>query len=126
MATLLFPGRHIVNTRFQEEYLLAHLQRPVEGLALLTSAGGARPAGVLDQVVFAVTSANQCHSRYNPVPIEVRAVGVDRFARRLKDCLSVRYRIVPVPHFHPSPRFAEFVLKEIDEASEGRLELTPS
>ncbi len=75
---------------------------------------------------FAVTSANQSNSRYNPVPLEVRTIGVDRFARRLKESLGTRFRIVPVPHFGPTARFADFVLKELEEATEGDLKLTPA
>ena len=49
MPYLFVPGRHLVNTRFQEDYL-----RQV-----------AQPG---DHLVFAVTSCNQSRSRYNPVP----------------------------------------------------------
>jgi len=70
MTTLLFPGRHILHTRFQEQYLLDHVR--------------SAPTPV-DRVVFAITSANQSHSRYNPLPLHVRAVGVDRFARGFGD-----------------------------------------
>src|SRR3954469_21971514 len=122
MATLLFPGRHILNTRFQEQYLLSHLRLPVERLSLL---GGARPGGVIDRLVFAVTSANQSHSRYNPVPLEVRAVALDRFARRLNEGMPVAYRILPIPHFGPTDKFARHLLKEICEGTEDRVELTP-
>ncbi len=125
MSVVLLPGRHIVNTQYQEQYLFGILRREIAGLAIWDGAGGRRPAEPLDTLIFAITSANQCHSRYNPVPLEVRAIGVDRFARRLANALQVRYRIVPIPHFAPSPRFCEFVLKEICEATEGELMLTP-
>src|SRR5688572_29820384 len=108
MPTLLFPGRHILNTRFQEHYLLD----PVH-------------TGAVDRIVFAITSANQSHSRYNPVPLHVRAVGVDRFGRALKERIRVEYRIVPVPHYAPTERFAQFLLKEVREATDGEVALTP-
>jgi ubiquinone/menaquinone biosynthesis C-methylase UbiE len=76
-------------------------------------------------VIFAITSANQSHSRSNPIPVEVRAVGVDRFARVLREALSVRCRIIPIPHYGPTERFAEFLIKEVEEATEGELELRP-
>jgi hypothetical protein len=110
MMNLLFPGRHILHTRFQERYLIDHLRSA---------------ARRIDRVVFAITSANQSHSRYNPLPLHVRAVGVDRFARGLKDACGVECRIVPIPHFNPTERFAEFLLKEIREASEGELDPSP-
>lgn len=122
MAYLLFPGRHLVNTRFQEEYLFNWLREP---LASLPVVGRAPADGTLDELVFAVTSANQANSRYNPIPFHIRAVGVDRFARSLVDALGVRYRVVGVPHFPPSERFAGHVLKEIREQAEDELVLAP-
>src|SRR6478672_9833687 len=122
MTTLLLPGRHVVNTRFQEEELFRLMARPVGELPIL---GTAPASGPITRLVFAVTSSNQSNSRYNPVPLEVRTIGVDRFARRLKDALGVTYRIVPVPHFGLTDRFAKFLLKELEEATEGDLELTP-
>lgn len=108
MGYLLFPGRHLVNTVFQEGYLRQ----------VLRDRGGAMP---LDTVVFAVTSSNQQNSRYNPIEFHVRAIGVDRFAQRL----GVKYRIVGVPHFGPTPRFARHTLREIEEQTEGELSLRP-
>jgi hypothetical protein len=55
MAILLLPGRHLVNTRFQEIYPGEHLRVPVEGLPLLESKCC---RGAIDEVVFAITSAN--------------------------------------------------------------------
>ena len=122
MSTLLFPGRHIVNTSFQERYLLEHLGAAVADMPLV---GEGRPPGNVARVVFAITSANQSHSRYNPVPLHVRSVGVDRFARGLKERLGVEYRIVPVPHYNPTERFASFLLKELREVTDGEVELSP-
>jgi hypothetical protein len=122
MAILLMPGRHLVNTRFQESYLRDHLPVPVENLPVV---GAKTCRGMIDEVVFAITSANQAHSRYNPIPLEVRAIGVDRLARRLREAFGVRCRIVPVPHYGPTVHFAEFLVKEMAEATEGDLVVTP-
>lgn len=124
MTILLFPGRHLLNTSFQASYLRSVLQMPLSALDFLD---GSQPTAAepIDQIVFAVTSSNQQHSRYNPIPFHVRAIGVDRFARSLEQAFPFRYRIVGVPHFAPTPRFAEFILKEIAEQSEGELSLTP-
>lgn len=123
MAYLLFPGRHLVNTRFQESCLLEALMRPLDDLETL---GGPKPAEPLTELIMAVTSANQSHSRYNPIPFHVRAVGVDRFARRLKDALEIEYRIVGVPHFDRTERFCDHVLKAVREDTEDDLLLTPA
>ncbi len=124
MSSLLFPGRHLLNTAFQSQYLQRLLQIPLDQLPFFD---GFQPKSVepIDQIVFAITSCNQAHSRYNPIPFHVRAIGVDRFARSLEMTFDISYRIIGIPHYRPTPRFAEFVLKEIEEQTEGSLLLTP-
>ncbi len=125
MTYLLFPGRHLLNTSFQADYLRGVLQMPLDRLKFLPETK--QPAsGPLDQVVFAVTSSNQAHSRYNPIPFYVRAIGLDRFIRPFETTLAIHYRILGIPHYQPTPRFAEFTLKEIAEQTEGELALTPA
>jgi hypothetical protein len=124
MTILLFPGRHLLNTAFQEQYLRKVLCMPLDRLDFLD---GRQPdSGAIDQVIFAVTSSNQQHSRYNPIPFHVRAIGVDRFARPLAMTFAIRYRIIGIPHYPPTARFARYTLKEIQEQSEGNLILTPA
>lgn len=108
MSYLLFPGRHLIHTRFQEEYLFQHVRPPV------------------DHIVFAVTSCNQSHSRYNPVPFHIRAIAVDRFARGLAAVLGVRFSILGIPHHRPTARFAELVCKEVAEQTGGSIDMTPA
>ncbi len=108
MTYLLFPGRHLVNTRFQEAYLFQHVRPPVS------------------HIVVAITSCNQSHSRYNPIPFHIRAIAVDRFMRGLAAALGVRYSIIGIPHHRPTPRFAEIVIKEVAEQSGGAIDLAPS
>lgn len=124
MAYLLIPGRHLINTEFQDRYFPEILQKTVEALAL---DGTCRvPADQkIDEIVFAITSANQAYSRYNPVPFYARAIALDRFAQTLKAQFDVRYRLVQIPHMQPSPRFAETLLKEIQEGTYDHLKLTP-
>ncbi|MGB5048785.1 MAG: methyltransferase domain-containing protein, partial [Caldilineaceae bacterium] len=85
----------------------------------------APPPGPVTRIVYAITSANQAHSRYNPIPFHIRAIGADRFARALAERTGVGYRIFGIPHYPPTSHFAEIVLKEIVEQSEGELNLTP-
>ena len=123
MTYLLLPGRQIVNTRFQEEYLNRILGHD---LAALPEMLGRAPAGRATDVVFAVTSCNRSDSRYNPLPFEIRAILVYAFARRLKENFGVGFHILGIPHSPPSPLFAGRVLKELAEQTEGRLTLTPA
>ena len=120
---LLFPGRHLLNTQFQEQYLRSILRMPLQSLSYWNHPPASQEE--LTELIFAVTSANQEHSRYNPVPFSVRSVGVDRFAADLKYSLGIKYRILGIPHFPPNHQFAEMILKEIEEQTEGSLQLTP-
>ena len=79
MSYLLFPGRHFVNTRFQEDYLKRVLTESPNTLSGFITGRIEFPAPPTE-ILFAITSANQQHSRYNPIPLHVRTIGVDRFA----------------------------------------------
>lgn len=123
MTYLLLPGRQIVNTRYQDEYLERTLGRDLSGLPEML---GKAPAGKVTTLVFAVTSANRSDSRYNPLPFEIRSILVYEFARRLKADFGVSFHIVGVPHTPPSVDFPSRVLKEMAAQTEGRLTLTPA
>ncbi len=112
MTFLLLPGRQIVNTRYQEEYLNRILGRE---LAALPEMLGAAPVGKVTALVFAVTSCNRSNSRYNPLPFETRAILVYEFARRLKADFGVGFHILGIPHAPPTGSFGARVLKEVAE-----------
>ena len=124
MSTLLIPGRHLVNTRFQSEYLCTVLGKPPE-LIPGVKRGLHLPINPIARVVFAITSSNQDNSRYNPIPFHIRAIGVDRFARELQSSSSFSYRIVGIPHYGHTANFAAFTLKEIAGQSENAERLKP-
>ncbi len=124
MSTLLFPGRHLVNTRFQAEYMREVIGQRAEEIAGLVK-GRAVPGGPIDRVVFAITSSNQENSRYNPVPFHIRAIGVDRFAREVQAAAMFTYRIFGIPHYGHTDHFSAFTLKEIAGQSENEERLTP-
>ncbi len=123
MTYLLLPGRQIVNTRFQEEYLNRILGRD---LAALPEMLGDAPNGKVTDIVFAVTSCNRSNSRYNPLPFEIRAILVYEFVRRLQADFGIHFHILGIPHYPPTEKFAGLILKEIAEQTEGRLTLTPA
>jgi hypothetical protein len=123
MRYLLFPGRHLANTRSQEEDLLRVLRVPLARINIQNSTKD--HINGLDTIVFAITSANREDSRYNSVPFFIRAVGVDRFARGVASALGCSYRIFGVPHYPPTDRFARNLIREIDDQTEGALVLTP-
>jgi len=124
MSYLLFPGRHLVNTRFQEDYLKRLLStKPSELSGLIT--GRCQLTVPPTEIIFAVTSANQENSRFNPIPFHVRAIGVDRFARGLRQRVPFRFRVVGIPHYGHTQNFAEFTVKEIANQSEEAIKPTP-
>jgi hypothetical protein len=125
VAYLLFPGRHLLTTSFQEEYLKNILGLPVSKLELLGEYSGNKDHKI-EHIIFAVTSANQANSRYNPVPFHFRCLGLDRFAAGFRDSFNVACSILPIPHFNPNEHFAEIVFKEISEQAEGQYNLSPS
>ncbi len=123
MNYLLFPGRHLVNTMFQEKYLLSALRQDPSSMRGFRR--GTSAPSPLTEVIFAITSANQENSRYNPVPFHIRAIGVDRFARGLQAQAGFRYRVLGIPHYGHTRNFADFTLKEIQYQTEGAIQLTP-
>ncbi len=124
MSYLLFPGRHLVNTRFQEHYLSAVLRRVPQVWERLQR-GTTVPTEPITKVIFAITSSNQENSRFNPIPFYIRAIGVDRFARSLQSQVPFGYRIFGIPHYGHTEKFAAFTIKEIVEQSERAIVLTP-
>ncbi|MFA5190607.1 MAG: methyltransferase [Verrucomicrobiia bacterium] len=124
MNYLLFPGRHLVNTMFQAAYLQKILSTPpseLPGFLPGRASLSASPTGI----IFAITSANQENSRFNPIPFHVRAMGVDRFARDLRQRAVFDFRVFGIPHYGHTESFARFTVKEIANQSEQHIKLTP-
>jgi cyclopropane fatty-acyl-phospholipid synthase-like methyltransferase len=109
---ILFHGRHLLHTTFQER-------------ALAALAGRLKDDGGAVEVVFAVTSANHANSRFNPVPFHYRSIGIDLFARAVLEPIGVKWHIIPIPHMTPTVRFAERIIAHAKAASEGALSIGP-
>ena len=107
VSTLLFPGRHLVHTRFQAEYILSLLGHCAGTPQVQT---GHKP---IEHIVFAISSSNQENSRYTPIPFHARVLGVDRFAQELRRTAEFTYSIVGIPHYGHTVDFASFTLKEV-------------
>jgi len=123
MSYLLFPGRHLVNTTFQEQYLkrvLTEAPTAIPGFL----AGDAELSKPPTEIIFAITPDNQENSRFNPIPFHIRAVGVDRFARQLQNQIPFRYRLLGIPHYGHTKNFATFTIKEIAYQSEQAIQLS--
>ncbi len=125
MAFLLFPGRHLLNTAFQKEYLDRILPLSLGEMDIVGS-GLEDKEDKIHEIIFAVTSANQSSSRYNPIPFWARVVAIDRFAQAFRKHFGVSYRIIGIPHYPPSEHYVDFLLKEISENTYDKLNLTPA
>jgi len=119
IRNILFPGRHHVLTEFQHSYL--------QGIC------AAEPGSIRDingemldfaaplNLIWAITSANHCNTRRNPIPAHRREVAIEHFTHDL-DLNSFVYLINDLG---TTSRFADYMLKEIEVQSEGQFVLTP-
>lgn len=96
MASILFPGRHHILTKFQRQYLKKLIDEGISGKKV-------------DRIVFAVTSSNHENTRRNPIPLYLRAMAISRFSQEL----SCEVKIYPIPDILNSNKFAKFTLSQI-------------
>jgi hypothetical protein len=123
-GVLLWPGRHILFTRYQERLLRSVVGQTTDSLTLTRPAGGQVPHRI-DSVALAITSVNQSWSRWNPVPSHVRFVGADRFMAQF----GLPFALFPVqtpPVLVEATRFAKWILSSVREESENAVVLTPA
>lgn len=113
---VLFPGRHHLLTRFQADYLRSLLHELPVGL-------DRQPIPVASDasVVWAVTSANHQNTRRNPVPYNRREAAIERFSA----IEGVRSLVIPIVDTAETDRFGEITLKSVENATEGRVRLSP-
>jgi SAM-dependent methyltransferase len=113
---VLLPGRHHLLTRFQAEYLRGLVAG--EGV---DERGDPIAVEAPVTIVWAVTSANHGNTRRNPVPYGRREAAIERFS------VSEDFRSLVVPVFdtEPTDRFAELTLKNVENTTRDRLQLTP-
>jgi hypothetical protein len=117
MRYLLIPRRHLATPQFQESYLRRVLStKPADLPGFI--AGRSKLPEPPTEIIFGITSANQENSRFNSIPFNVRAMGVDRFAREVRQRSGFRFRVFGSLHFGQTQNFAEFTLKEIAYQSE--------
>lgn len=101
---LLFPGRHHMLTKFQNQYLQKIIREGVNGQKI-------------DEVIFAVTSANHDNTRRNPLPLYLRVLAIDKFSENLPCDISI-YPIKDIPQ---SDKYAQFLLSQIFHQSDKNL-----
>lgn len=117
---LLIPGRHHLLTDFQFKYLYRII---TSGLSDEPDVNG-NPLGItgkVENVIFAVTSANHSNTRRNPVPFHLRAMALLDFSQELEIPTYV-FGIDDVGYLKD---FAGYTLKTIHHESDGRIDLNP-
>lgn len=105
-VSILFPGRHHLLTKYQRDYLSTLANRGIDGHPV-------------EQILFAVTSANHENTRRNPVPLYLRALAIDAFAAEL----PCPVRMYPIPDVPNTNRFAQYIISQI--AYQSGKNLTP-
>ena len=121
MAYILFPGRHHLLTNFQQAYLA---KLATEGLRHQEGVDG-KPLGInepVDEIIFAVTSANHSNTRRNPLPLYQRAMAIQEFS----STLPAKVTVYDIDDIGTNDNFADYTIKRIANRSDGRLKLTPA
>jgi len=118
---LLVPGRHHLLTQFQFKYLSNLVSR---NLAEMVDINGQRLGTneKIETIIFAVTSANHCNTRRNPLPFYLRALALEQFGNNL----SVPSYIYGIDDVGMVKNFSSYTIKRIRHDSEGKFDLQPS
>jgi hypothetical protein len=117
---ILFPGRHQLLTDFQFKYLYRIIQA---GLKNETDVYG-NPLDMeeeIEDIIFAVTSANHSNTRRNPLPFYLRAIALEGFAGNL----NMDTYVFGIDDIGNRDDFASYTLKRIKHESDGKINLTP-
>lgn len=75
----------------------------------------------IDNIIFAVTSANHSNTRRNPIPFHLRAMAILDFSQEL----GIPCFVYPIDDVGHLDDFAGYTLKKIKHDSDGRLNLNP-
>ena len=114
MTHLLIPGRHHLLTSFQSTYIGELLRNSLEHALDVQG----QPLGIHDRVediIFAVTSANHSNTRRNPLPLYLRAMQIGAFTAGM----HVRSLVVDVNDLPNNPDFARYTLRQVEHRIEG-------
>lgn len=117
IENIIIPGRHHVLTNFHHEYLEQILgSDTLQDLNGKTFKLRSHP-----NVIWAVTSANHNNTKRNPLLGSRREQAIELFANAF-DIEGFSYLINDLGY---TPRFADFVVKEIEVQSRGQFRISP-
>ncbi|MEM0939215.1 MAG: transferase [Bacteroidota bacterium] len=117
---LIIPGRHHLLTQFQFKYLYALSQSK---LSEVKDVNGNKITDnqPIEGIIFAVTSANHCGTKRNPIPFYLRAMIIQEFSKDL----DVPVYVFGIDDVGYLENFASYTLKQIAHQSEYTLQLNP-
>lgn len=124
---LIIPGRHLVNTITQEELIKHYVSLQAAQLAQILDVQW-KPLGTvgkIDEIIFAVTSANHHNTKRNPLNIVRRTEQLTIFSQ----WLEVSTFIYPVDDKRYMKDFAKYTLDALQvqaKNEEMNLEIDPS
>jgi SAM-dependent methyltransferase len=117
VENLLIPGRHHLITNFQEEYL----RTLIPGGQFTDVRGQQLELQTDPNIIWAVTSANHGNTKRNPFSGNRREQAIEALASQMvAKCFSF-----PINDLGYTPRFADFVIKDIEVQSDGHFNLNP-
>lgn len=119
---LVIPGRHHLLSNFLFQELTRVLNK---NLNTITDVNGKllRIDGKIENIIWAVTSANHAHTRRNPVSGNRRESAIEEFSRDLG--IADHSFVYHIDDIGSNPNFAKYVLKKIEVESDGQFILTP-
>lgn len=110
MTNLLIPGRHLITSAFMEQYLEDIFATGLEAIDIIGEWSGNKK---IEHIIIPITSANQHGSRYNPVPLYARVIGLERTMAPIREKYGVQISYIPIPHTAYSKNFADLTIKYV-------------
>ena len=93
-------------TKFQYSYLRSLIDKGIDGKKV-------------DRIIFAITSSDHSNTRRNPIPLYLRVLAIEKFARDL----PVEIKIYPIQDIRQTDKFADYLIKQI--SYQGNEEINP-
>lgn len=118
---LLFPWRHHLLTQFQHTELRRLTEKDLMGI-LSVDWVPLWIDGMIENIIWAVTSSNHANTRRNPISANRREVMIDKFSSDLE----VSNYIYHIEDVWSSTKFADYTLKKIAVESNWVHVLTPT
>ena len=107
MTTILVPGRHHILTNFQWNYLDGIIKNGLND-ELDVNREPISLDDKVDNIIYAVTSANHSNTRRNPIPWHRREAAIQDFSRDL----NVDSYVYPIDDIWYNPNYADYLIKK--------------